>query len=220
MTPTFKMLSHLMTPFFRNIYRWKWALCSHWMTPIFTNIWPPREMYPIFVWKEGFMWLLNRILHRKIESLTKWPPFFFKLKSSLKDPFFFIVLTKWPPIFLLSSLKDPLFSLLSLSPKDPYFWGRVRTSPSLPYVSGPPRGSSPVSQKPQSPPLPNELAPYTGAYKKLLGQSPPIPEFSHHPLLCKSLVTPPIPLETLPRLRYIDRRGTFLIKVVDSCIFI
>ena len=40
------------------------------------------------------------------------PPFFFKLKSSLKDPYFFIVLTKWPHIFLLSSLKDPLFSLV------------------------------------------------------------------------------------------------------------
>ena len=63
MTPIFKMLSHLMTPFFRNIYKWKWASCSHWMMPIFTNKWPPRNMYPIFVWKEGFMWLLNRILH-------------------------------------------------------------------------------------------------------------------------------------------------------------
>ena len=60
------------------------------------------------------------------------PFFFFKLKSSLKDPFFFIVLTKWPPILLLLSLKDPLFSLFSLSPKDPYFGGRVRTYPSLP----------------------------------------------------------------------------------------
>ena len=106
--------------------------CSHWswMTPIFTNKWPPRDMYPIFVWKEGFMSLL------KDWELTKWPPFFlaFKLKSSLKDPLFFIVLTKWPPIFLLSSLKDPIFIL---SPKDPYFWGRVRTSPSLPYVIPP-----------------------------------------------------------------------------------
>ena len=55
MNPIFKMLSHLMTPFFRNIYRWKWASCSHWMMPIFTNKWPPRNMYPIFVWKEGFM---------------------------------------------------------------------------------------------------------------------------------------------------------------------
>ena len=35
--PIFKMLSHLMTPFFRNIYRWKWVSCSHWITPIFTN---------------------------------------------------------------------------------------------------------------------------------------------------------------------------------------
>ena len=53
MTPIFKMLSHLMT-FLRNIYRWNWASCSHWMTPIFPNKWPPR-IYPIFVWKEGFM---------------------------------------------------------------------------------------------------------------------------------------------------------------------
>ena len=29
--------------------------CFHWMTPIFTNKWPPLDMYPIFVWKEGFM---------------------------------------------------------------------------------------------------------------------------------------------------------------------
>ena len=50
--PHFKMLSHLMTPFFRNIYRWKWGSCSHWMTPIFTDKWWPRDMYPIFVWKE------------------------------------------------------------------------------------------------------------------------------------------------------------------------
>ena len=42
------------------------------------------------------------------------------------------------PYFLLSSLKDPLFSLFSLSPKDPYFGGRVRTYPSLSYVSAPP----------------------------------------------------------------------------------
>ena len=66
------------------------------------------------------------------------PFFFFKLKSSLKDPLLFIVLTKWPTIFLLSSMKDPLFSLLSLSPKDPYFGSRVHTYPSLPYVSAPP----------------------------------------------------------------------------------
>ena len=56
------------------------------------------------------------------------PPFFFKLKSSLKDPFFFIVLTKWPPIFLLSSLKDPLFSLVC-----------HRKTPTLGVVSAHPR---------------------------------------------------------------------------------
>ena len=53
--PHFQILSTSMTPFFRKIYRWKWVSCSHWMTPIFTNKWPPRNMYPIFVWKEGFM---------------------------------------------------------------------------------------------------------------------------------------------------------------------
>ena len=62
-------------------------------------------------------------------------PFFLQTEVFTKDPLLFIDLTKWPPIFLLSSLKDPLFSLFSLSPKDPYFGGRVRTSPSLPYVS-------------------------------------------------------------------------------------
>ena len=143
MTPIFKMLSHLMTPFFRNIYRWKWASCSHWMTLIFTNKWPPRDMYPNFFGRRNSCYIE---FCTKIESLTKWPPFFFfKLKSSLKDPFFFIVLTKWPPIFLLSSLKDPLFSLFSLSPKDPYFGGRVRTYPSLPYVSAPPPPSTSTS---------------------------------------------------------------------------
>ena len=83
----------------------------------------------------------------KIESLTKWPPFFFKLKFSLKDPFFFIVLTKWPPIFLLSSLKDHRFSLFSLLLKDPYFGGLVRTSKSLPYVSATPGFSRQVITK-------------------------------------------------------------------------
>ena len=118
--PIFKMLSHLMTPFFRNIYRWKWASCSHWMTPIFTNKRPPRDMYPIFVWP------------------PKWPPFFFKLKSSLKDPFFFYSPRQTTPYFSFVLTERPLFSLFSLSPKDPYFGGRVRTYPSLPYVSAPP----------------------------------------------------------------------------------
>ena len=38
-------------------------------------------------------------------------------------PHFILVLTERPPFFF------------SLSPKDPYFGGRVRTSPSLPYVT-------------------------------------------------------------------------------------
>ena len=42
------------------------------------------------------------------------------------------------PYFSLVLTERPLFSLFSLSPKDPYFRGRVRTSPSLPYVSTPP----------------------------------------------------------------------------------
>ena len=53
--PHFQNAPSLNDPLFRNIYRWKWASCSHWMTPIFANKWPPRNMYPIFVWKEGFM---------------------------------------------------------------------------------------------------------------------------------------------------------------------
>ena len=47
------------------------------------------------------------------------------------------------PYFFLSSPKDHLFSLFSLSPKDPYFGGLVRTSPSLPYVMPPRRGQPP-----------------------------------------------------------------------------
>ena len=109
-----------MTPFFRNIYRWKWASCSHWMTPIFTSKRPPRDMYPIFVWP------------------PKSPLFFFKLKSSLKDPFFFYSPHQMTPYFSFVLTERPLFSLFSLSPKGPYFGGRVRTYPSLPYVSAPP----------------------------------------------------------------------------------
>ena len=43
------------------------------------------------------------------------------------------------PYFSFVFIERPLFSLFSLSPKDPYFGGRVRTYPSLPYVSAPPR---------------------------------------------------------------------------------
>ena len=42
------------------------------------------------------------------------------------------------PYFSFVLTERPLFSLFSLSPKDPYFGGRVRTYPSLPYVSAPP----------------------------------------------------------------------------------
>ena len=82
--------------------------------------------------------------------------FALRLSASRDDPLFYLqteVFTKRPTsfysphqmtpyIFLLSSLKEPLFSLFSLSPKDPYFGSRVRTYPSLPYVSAPP-GSHP-----------------------------------------------------------------------------
>ena len=103
----------------------------------------------------------------KVRASRNDPLFFFKLKSSLKDPFFFIVLTKWPPIFLLSSLKDPLSSLFSLSPKDPYFGGRVCTSPSLPYVSAPSRDISLTVLEPVNrPPCPRYIcfsaSPQTG----------------------------------------------------------
>ena len=43
-------------------------------------------------------------------------------------PYFSLVLTE----------RSPFFSLFSLLPKDPYFGGRVRIYPSLPYVSAPP----------------------------------------------------------------------------------
>ena len=108
--------------------------CSHWswMTPIFANKWPPRDMYPIFVWKEGFMSLL------KDWELTKWPPFFlaFKLKSSLKDPFFYSPHQMTPYFSFVLTERPHIYSVTD-SPKDPYFWGRVRTSPSLPYVIPP-----------------------------------------------------------------------------------
>ena len=104
MIPIFKMLSHLMSwPPFLEIFigengchalMLSLKLMS-WMMPIFTNKWPPRDMYPIFVWKEGFMSLL------KDWELTKWPPFFlaFKLKSSLKDPLFFYSPHQMTPYF-------------------------------------------------------------------------------------------------------------------------
>ena len=110
--------------------------CSYWMSPIFTNKWRPLDMYPMFVWKEG-IYIVAKFC-TELRALTKWPHFFFlKTEGFTKRPLHFIVLTKWLPIFLLSSLKDPLFSLLCLSPKDPYFGGLVCTSPSLPYVSAP-----------------------------------------------------------------------------------
>ena len=46
-------------------------------------------------------------------------PFFLKTEGFTKRSLFFIVPTKWPPIFLLSSLKDPLFSLLVCHRKTP-----------------------------------------------------------------------------------------------------
>ena len=72
MTPIFKKLSDLMTPLFRNIYRWKWASCSCWMTPtvrpVGTNLVLVRRVRA------------NRLLSMKAERakredrLTDWGP--------------------------------------------------------------------------------------------------------------------------------------------------
>ena len=106
MIPIFKMLSHLMCwpPLFRNIYRWKWPSCSHWMTPITTSWYVPN------ISLEGGIYVVAKRLRAH-----KMTPFFLQTEVFTK------VLTKWPPIFLLSSLKDPIFSLFSQSPKDPTF---------------------------------------------------------------------------------------------------
>ena len=109
MTPIFKMLSHLMTPFFRNIYRWKWMSCSHWMTPIFTNKWPPRDIYPKFVWND--------------------PLYFFKLNSLLKDPFFFYSPHQMTPYFSFVLNERLLYLYLVFH----------RTTPTLGVVSAHPR---------------------------------------------------------------------------------
>ena len=45
------------------------------------------------------------------------------------------------PYFSFVLTERPLFSLFSPSPKDPYFEGLGRTSPSLPYLSAPPIAS-------------------------------------------------------------------------------
>ena len=129
MTPIFKMLSHLMTPFFRNVYL-IWASCSHLIMTPFS---PINDHLVICTQslKEGF--------------------FALRLTASRNDPSFFLyteVFTKRPPSFysphqmtpycsFVLTERPPFFSLFSLSPKDPYFRGRVRTSPSLPYVSAP-----------------------------------------------------------------------------------
>ena len=62
----------------------------------------------------------------QIEAFTKRPPSLYSPHQI--TPYFSSVLTERPL---------PFFSLFSLSLKDPYFGGRVRTSPSLPYVSAP-----------------------------------------------------------------------------------
>ena len=51
------------------------------------------------------------------------------------------------PIFFLSSLKDPLFSLFSLSPKDPYFGGSCPHIPVTFICECPPRGTAPIPGK-------------------------------------------------------------------------
>ena len=59
---------------------------------------------------EGGIYVVAKIIVHLDWEPHVMTPFFFKLKYSLKDPFFFIVLTIMTPIFLkLSSLKTPFF---------------------------------------------------------------------------------------------------------------
>ena len=67
------------------------------------------------------------------------PLFFFKLKSSLKDPFLFYSPHQMTPYFSFVLTERPPFSLFSLSTKDPYFGGRVRTSRHFHMRVPPPR---------------------------------------------------------------------------------
>ena len=146
MSPIFKMLSHLMPGLndpFEKLKCSHWTCwmtffrnkCCHWMNPIFTNKWPSLDIHPIFVWKEG-IYIVAKFC-TEIESLTKWPPFFLKTEGFTKRPPSFYSPHQMTPYFSSTSLKDSLFSLLCLSPKDPYFRGLVCTSLSLLYVSAP-----------------------------------------------------------------------------------
>ena len=74
----------------------------------------------------------------------KWPPFFLQTEVFTKRPLLFHSPHQMTPYFSFVLTERPPFSLFSLSPKDPYFWGRVRTYPSLPYVSAPPPESQTV----------------------------------------------------------------------------
>ena len=66
------------------------------------------------------------------------------------------------PYFSLFLTKRPLFSVFSLSPKDPYFGGRVRTYPSLLYVSAPGLRTC-LHQDPIQCMTPGKHGPVTGA---------------------------------------------------------
>ena len=141
MTPIFKMLSHWMTPIFRN-------KCSHWMTPGSQINARNAKWTPLSAKNALTEWLPLSELH----VLTEWSPFseknaltecpnVQKWMLSLNEPLFppfFYRLHQITPYFSGPLTERPLFSLYSLSPKDPYFWSRCRTSPSLPYLSASP----------------------------------------------------------------------------------
>ena len=119
---------------------------SHWMTPTFSPINGHLVICTQYLFGRRDLCSCLIEFCTKIESLTKWPPFFLQTEIFTKRPLLFYSPQQMTP-FLLSSLKDPLFSLFSLSPKDPYFGGRVRTYPSLPYVSAP--GGNPLAHIPK-----------------------------------------------------------------------
>ena len=76
----FTFCSHLMTPIFKMLSLNDMILRNKMLSLVFflrnaLTEWPPLDMYPIFVWKEGFIVTGRLPFCTKIESLTKWPPF-------------------------------------------------------------------------------------------------------------------------------------------------
>ena len=129
MTPIFKMISYLMTPFFEIFIS---ENGRHALT----------EWRPFLPINDHLVICTQYLFGRRdfalrLRASQNDPIFFFKLKSSLKDPLFFYSPHQTTPYFSFVLTERPHFSLFSLSPKDQYFWGRVRTSPSLPYMSAP-----------------------------------------------------------------------------------